>query len=220
MLWIALKYIDRDFENRYVSPYSLGESFSRHWFDKNRLDMRTRRLAALVLMRSILVQKGICQTEVALGVHIERFSSGQPYIKDEAGALQDVPFITISHSGRWIACCLSDADFPIGIDIEDMKLSRKIQDVASYAFFEDEVKAVRKEGREAFYKLWGAKEAIAKCYGKGLNQALSLDVSAALEGNVIENQGHKFFLHQQKCDEELMLTLAQQGHALDDLTFV
>ena len=87
-------------------------------------------------------------------VEILRSETGKPYIKDNA------VFISISHSGSFVAVAVNDT--PIGIDIEiikekDLKLIDKI-------FSHDDLSIIKQSENKLldFYKIWTAKEAYFK----------------------------------------------------------
>ena len=77
----------------------------------------------------------------------------------------DRAFVSISHSGSLWACALSDA--PCGVDIQ-RKQDVRFDKLASRYFTESEAARVSKEGRDAFFEIWTAKEAYAKLTGEGL----------------------------------------------------
>ena len=98
-----------------------------------------------------------------LGLSLEntavlRTAAGKPYIKDNPA------YISISHSGDFIAAAVSHK--PIGIDIEvikekDLRFIKKV-------FCETDVDFISKQqdSLTAFYKIWTAKEALFKLYGQ------------------------------------------------------
>ncbi len=81
---------------------------------------------------------------------------------------------------------------PVGLDIEDLSLKRNFLNLAKHFFSMEEYEYVRKFGVMAFYKLWTAKEAIAKLRGRGLAEVLRIklcprsveDGFARLEGGL------------------------------------
>ena len=82
---------------------------------------------------------------------------GKPYISGSS------KFVTLSHSGKWIAAAVSD--LPVGIDIE--KLSNKVVKVKDK--FVSDLDVLKNEGEEEeifLSRLWTIKEAVYKAYGK------------------------------------------------------
>ncbi len=156
-----------------------------HEFLMGKLGVRTplplRRLITLALVRSILVSKGFVTQSQIQEIEISHHPSGQPYITIKSTPPQEsakFPCISLSHSGTWVGCALSNDGRPVGIDLEDYSHSipRPYMDLATHSFSLIEIEFVKQYGEEGFYRLWTAKEAIAKCQGQGLDRALSLNL--------------------------------------------
>lgn len=107
---------------------------------------------------------------------IERTPDGKPYYADRQGL-----FLSLSHSGEYAACAVSDA--PIGVDIQKHQnvkynvwkriscpgekaafFSRKKQPVSEKKDY------LHEEELTEFYRFWAAKEACVKCTGAGLSK--------------------------------------------------
>lgn len=77
------------------------------------------------------------------------------------------PFFSISHSGPWIACALSQS-MAVGLDIEVKNLSRDLNALAAHAFDDIEREQFSKlsgdERLQCFYELWSHKEARYKLF--------------------------------------------------------
>jgi 4'-phosphopantetheinyl transferase len=136
----------------------------------------TRRACILALARDLLVKKLFFSLEEAKQVTIERYSSGEPYLK-VPGREDSGLHISISHSGLWMACLISTGGKSAGIDMEDLSLKRNFLNLARHFFSYEEYEYVKELGVLAFYKLWTAKEAIAKLRGKGLSEVLRIKLS-------------------------------------------
>jgi 4'-phosphopantetheinyl transferase len=149
--------------------------------------LQTRRVASLVLARHLLVQAEILSQEESKGLKIERKSSGSPYLTHPLYSKHLLPSISISHSGSWVACLLSSPQTPAAIDIEDTTIMRRYQELSEYAFSDEENQFVSHYGKLSFYRLWTAKESIAKCQEKGLSKALKIDLGGQLEGPHLDN---------------------------------
>ena len=101
--------------------------------------------------------------------HIKSFSycygeNGKPYL--ETG---DV-FFSISHSGNYVLCCVSDNE--IGCDIEKIKAYNP---KVGKRFFTAKEAGLLEEAENKdilFYKLWTLKESILKKEGTGINGGL------------------------------------------------
>ncbi|MCR4791370.1 MAG: 4'-phosphopantetheinyl transferase superfamily protein [Lachnospiraceae bacterium] len=108
-------------------------------------------------------------------------NSGKPYLepgqKIPADAL-GIPFISISHSGRYVVLALSY--YEVGIDIQERKEinTEKI----SCRFFTEIESALIHRDPDLFFTFWARKEAWGKCEGGGLVPALQRDFSDISKG--------------------------------------
>lgn len=84
-------------------------------------------------------------------------------------------FVSLSHSGAWLATAV--AEFPIGVDIQCARSGRNVAALLEYCFSTQACDSVRKladdEQGAAFYRLWTLAEAYGKREGHGLRPALS-----------------------------------------------
>ena len=91
-------------------------------------------------------------------------------------------YVSISHSGDWIAAAVSHA--PIGIDIETFSKQRDFIAIANHVFSAAEISCLEsccnEELKETFYLYWTLKESAAKQYGVGLNFEISRSQSPVL----------------------------------------
>lgn len=112
---------------------------------------------------------GAGESEVLASRALEMYSGRKEKLRhDDAGRPYfDSACISITHSGDIWACALSDR--PCGIDVQQHKPVRYEKLAARY-FTEKENSRVKKEGENAFFEIWAAKEAYAKLTGKGLAQ--------------------------------------------------
>lgn len=161
---------------------------------KPRPTLAVRRIAALAVTRDLLVRMNILSFEQALATDIERHSSGEPYLSPSTGH-----HLSISHSGRWIACLISKLDEKAGIDLEDVTRPRNFMRLAEHHFSAEESAYVRNNGVIGFYKIWTAKEAIAKAQGQGLSTALQTKIQLDDSATELISPGYKLDLiqHQQ-----------------------
>jgi phosphopantetheinyl transferase len=99
----------------------------------------------------------------------------------------DAPAISISHSGAWCACAISNASF-IGIDIEEIK-HRDWESYCKYAFHPEEAQWIlATTDRERDIRgliCWCRKEALVKSLGLSLSESLS-EIGFSAEGALIE----------------------------------
>lgn len=199
--------------------FLLNEFKGEHHFDLSELDKKrpslaTRRLATLVLTRSLLVENRLFSLQQAKKVTIHRFKSGKPFLKFPKNINQLIPSISLSHTGPWMACLLSDKKTQAGLDIEDITINRPYKKLSEYAFSKKENEFVSQTGQLGFYRLWTTKEAIAKSRGKGLSDALKIDLGfqlarplSAAQAEIKTTEGN-YHLFQQIIDNSLLLTIA------------
>lgn len=84
-------------------------------------------------------------------------------------------YVSLSHSGDWIAAAISDT--AVGIDIETYDKQRDFIAIASHVFSRSETDLLKtfpheQLGRQ-FYLYWTMKECVAKQYGAGLKFEVS-----------------------------------------------
>jgi len=153
-----------------------------------------RRLCSLALARDLLIKHNILPLEDAKLTTIQHYESGEPYLKFPEGSKRPLQ-ISISHSGLWCACLISNADEPSGIDLESVNIKRNYLRIAEHYFSPIEIERVKEFGAGAFYKLWTAKEAIAKLQGKGLSEALQLKLNNdSLNNNIVNLESGNYCL--------------------------
>ncbi|PLY42315.1 4-phosphopantetheinyl transferase [Janthinobacterium sp. ROICE36] len=89
------------------------------------------------------------------------------------------PYFSISHSGHWVACALSDTT-PLGLDIELCDVRRDVLALAQQAFGAAVVAELEKlppeERRVAFYQRWSEAEAR---YKLGMDAAACVTIAHA-----------------------------------------
>ncbi|QNU67644.1 4'-phosphopantetheinyl transferase superfamily protein [Ruminiclostridium herbifermentans] len=137
------------------------------------------------LIGNVLSRYAICK-----GLNIK--NSDITFDKNEYGkpflSSQNNFHFNISHSGKWVACAVSD--YPVGIDVEVIKNIGF--DIAKRFFSKNEYDELQKQPddqkRAYFYKLWTLKESYIKAVGKGLSIPLdsftiSVEKSAIVNSN-------------------------------------
>lgn len=101
---------------------------------------------------------------------IKREENGKPYIcAADTDFLSDIEF-SVSHSGEFFACAVSDKR--VGIDIQEVR-DADIYGIAKRFFAAEERLYTDEKGELAFFDIWVRKEAVIKCTGKGMSQGLS-----------------------------------------------
>ena len=95
-------------------------------------------------------------------------------------------YVSISHSGDWIAAAISNV--PIGIDIETFSKQRDFIAIASHVFSAAEISYLKscnaQELKQNFYLYWTLKESAAKQYGLGLKFEVSRLQSPVLVSDI------------------------------------
>ena len=132
---------------------------------------RLRSVAAEMLLRQALSEKfGIYEDAVRI-LNDER---GAPYVDGEN------IHVSISHSGDYAVCAISDT--PVGIDIE--KVRPICARVAIGTFSAGEMEYLDTDGNEfsdgalvRFYEIWTAKEAYSKLDGSGISLKNTVDTT-------------------------------------------
>ena len=108
-------------------------------------------------------------------------NSGKPYLEpdiDIPAGETGIPFLSISHSGKYVALALSY--YEIGIDIQERK-PINTEKISTRYFTEKEAALI---GRDPalFFTFWSRKEAWGKCEGGGLVPGLHRDFSDLSKG--------------------------------------
>lgn len=105
---------------------------------------------------------------------------GKPYFKEECAAEMKLPFFSLSHSGEYVMCALSDEE--IGGDIQKIpeadenRLKRENRIAGKHFTVPESTWCLQGDigqQRERFYRIWAAKEAYMKLTGAGLSEGLS-----------------------------------------------
>lgn len=102
----------------------------------------------------LLLRYTLLQAEIA-PVSLEYDSSGKPTLPKNNIS------VSLSHSGSWAACVLSDR--ATGIDVQDM--TEGDQTLLLKYFHRDEREFVRQGGTARFYQIWCRKECYIKAFG-------------------------------------------------------
>ncbi|MBX3486599.1 MAG: 4'-phosphopantetheinyl transferase superfamily protein [Candidatus Paracaedibacteraceae bacterium] len=151
-----------------------GLTLTAEQLNQSRPSLDVRRQVSHALVRSALSH--------IPDIQIDRHESGRPYLTSHQNP-DMLPLISISHSGHWVAVMLSSPESLVTIDVEDMTLPRAHQKIIDHYFCESEKILIETEGLIGFYKVWTAKEAIAKNLDKTISSLLSIDI-----GNNLKNR--------------------------------
>jgi len=140
---------------------------------------RRRTLAAEMLARRLLCARFGAEPKASA---IENAESGQPVLVGLPG------YISLSHSGSWVMCALSDQ--PVGADIEI--ISDRGQGLLEKICSDEEQAYVLCSGQHdpiRFFRIWTAKEACLKRAGKGLSGGMEATVVANTSGMLKKADG-------------------------------
>lgn len=111
---------------------------------------------------------------------------------------------SVSHSGDYVVCAVSDKE--IGIDIEKIRSAnpRAAQKFAS----PKEIDYIN-SNQNGFFEIWTLKEAYFKCIGTGLGADIK-NVTFDISGNQIEcsENGYEFLFH--NISEEYICSISQK----------
>ncbi|MET4559493.1 4'-phosphopantetheinyl transferase family protein [Lysinibacillus parviboronicapiens] len=134
-----------------------------------------RSLTAELLIRVILVKKGLFQNE---DIQFEYNNYGKPLLKNSS-----IKF-NISHSGDWVVCAVSN--FLVGIDIEEIRSYNvsAIKDSLTANEFNTLIDLSKNDRSTFFFNLWTLKESYIKAVGKGLSIPLK-SISFEMNDNEI-----------------------------------
>lgn len=158
----------------------------------------SERLSALLLLADMIDLMGDTPSRLVLA----RADGGKPYFSDD----DSVPTFSISHSDGYVACAVTLDGDELGVDIEcggRMDKPRR-QKIAERYFFDGELEYYKRYAkekcsptdifseREAFLKIWTAKEALCKLGGDGgpyRSDSRSLPSGVAIASYALEDEG-------------------------------
>lgn len=115
-------------------------------------------------------------------------------------------FFSLSHSEDYVMCAISERE--VGADIQKMRAC-DVMKPAERFFSERERERLRRcsdeaKQRELFYELWTCKEAYGKLTGKGLTEAIGLDMTGCIgcETAVFSIKGTDIVIKRRKVSKE------------------
>lgn len=165
---------------------------------KTREDQK-RSLAAGLLLEQILNERGY------RGEQVEADANGKLYLPGV-----DDFFFSLSHSGEYAACVVSDV--PVGVDIQQKKPTKA--NIARRFFQCEEAESIEKQPKEnqadMFFRYWTGKESYLKLKGEGILGGLDsffVDLEAK---KIIDKYNHnqEIYLKEYKCLEDYYISVA------------
>lgn len=175
-------------------------------FSERDLFIQPSRLDKIQMLKTEKAKEASLGVEAALRIALQKAgfpedlcyhytTSGQPVF--------DLPqlFVSLSHSGSFAVCALSDK--PVGIDVEqrraiDERLLKKIQHP--------------KDEADDFFRLWTAKEAFFKQQGTGITRSMK---TLRVDKTSVEDHenGIRLFLYTEELENaSLSLCTKQPAH--------
>lgn len=126
--------------------------------------------------------------------------------------LPGAPAYNLSHSGRWVACAVSQCE-PIGIDVETFAHLRNYHDLIATITHQTErhfIEQAPSDSRLALFKrCWTRKEAVLKATGRGLSDDLqSIDVRLDRNEAVLDHPEPLRLMHLLVDEEQVTIALA------------
>lgn len=164
---------------------------------KTREDQK-RSLAAGLLLEHVIGEKGYN------GEQVESGESGKLYLPEV-----DDFFFSISHSGEYAACVISDV--PVGVDIQQKR--KTTANIARRFFKYEEAEDIEKQPEEKqadlFFRYWTGKESYLKLKGQGILGGLDSFLVDLEEKRIIDPYNHQdIYLKEYKCLEDYYISVA------------
>ena len=160
---------------------------------------RKRSLAAGLLLEHILNERGYQGSQIAIE------ENGKLYLPGV-----DDFFFSLSHSGKYAACVISDV--PVGVDIQQKRKTKA--NIARRFFQDEEAERIEKQSAEEqadlFFRYWTGKESYLKLKGKGILGGLDSFFVDLEEMRIVDKYNHdqKIYLKEYKCLEDYYISVA------------
>lgn len=156
----------REFSNQLAEEaLAIMSSDEREWAQKF-IRGKEEYIASRWLLREVL---GAYLQQAPESLVFSRTEKGKPYFANRA--LQ----FNLSHSGHWALLAVAK-EMELGVDIEQIKVSRDLLRIAESYYHPDEFARLQQLSGDAqthyFYQLWTLKEALLKALGVGISAGL------------------------------------------------
>lgn len=157
-----------------------------------------RSLAAGLLLEQILGERGLSGDLVAAG------ENGKLYLPGV-----DDFFFSLSHSGEYAACVVSDV--PVGVDIQQKRETKA--NIARRFFQCQEASRIESEPKEKqaemFFRYWTGKESYLKLKGQGILGGLDSFFVDLEEKKIVDDYNQQeIYLKEYKCLEDYYISVA------------
>lgn len=174
------------------SALALADSTLPDDFDRARADsMHDPKAARLLLARRAAVKAVAVEAleDDPETIRVVRAPGGKPVI---VSSRMKAPAISVAHSGRFLGVAVSTSA-SVGVDFEWVRPVRRARQIARRWFGEAEARELDAVGEAeltaAFFRMWTAKEALAKRHGAGLRlmkgRSKELDVGHAVRAGTL-----------------------------------
>ena len=175
-----------------ISKYVSSKRLEKAKKFKNEADKK-RSIAVEYLLNEMLKEN----TSFALPVSLSYDDKGKPHLYEDISeenekSRKDLIHFSLSHSGDYVACIISDK--PCGIDIEKHNEKRDYEKISKRVCTENELTFI--SDADDFYSIWTLKESVMKAVGLGL----------ALDMRNID-----FSLHEIVIDDKVCKINGEQG---------
>lgn len=166
-----------DIQDKDVSEIlPLLDSDRRQRVQKIRQDGEKRRcICAGILLRYAFINEGHTNDEWDK-ISVETGEYGKPFIRLLDGALFNY---SISHSGEYVVCAVSDSE--VGIDIQQIDVKKPVMKIANRFYADEEYARLEKSQNQIndFYRMWSAKESYVKYTGRGISGGIDKAIVSA-----------------------------------------
>lgn len=143
-----LEYVDKDRRDRINNLYFPMD--------------KKRSLIGGLLIRAMLIEHfSIDESQLSFNKNFY----GKPYLNGHAHI-----YYNLSHAGDYVCCSVSDTE--VGIDVERVDTSMKLDDFELFFSKEEwgQVQDQHQDGHDTFFSLWTLKESYVKKIGVGLSK--------------------------------------------------
>lgn len=147
-----------------------------------------------------------------LSSYLKRKYVGDWTVDEHGKPVSDGIFFNVSHCKKAVAIAISDG--PVGIDVENV---RPFKEKVGEYIASDEEKALLDTDID-FYKIWTAKESLAKADGKGIDKRPSAIPAIPYDG--VKTYDGKQYFSRQTIADDMVLTVTKAGEEAFDWVII